>query len=103
MKNLVLVYWIESERGWGQRPDGLSLHLTEEDKKKYEKEYWSKMPDGPAPDEYSRPEGSKTINVTDELYNKVEEKGGSWRIWQHKVAEELKKVEKEEFFDVTGE
>tara|TARA_Y100000034_G_scaffold135249_2_gene206403 strand:+ start:90 stop:392 length:303 start_codon:yes stop_codon:yes gene_type:complete len=23
--------WIESERGWGQRPDGWSIHLTIED------------------------------------------------------------------------
>lgn len=48
--------WIESERGWGIRPDGYSLHLTREDADKYVDAYWSRMPDQ-VPDEYSRPDG----------------------------------------------
>jgi len=48
--------WLESERGWGFRPDGYSLHLTEEDRKSYIKAYWDRMPDQ-VPDEYSRPSG----------------------------------------------
>jgi hypothetical protein len=46
--------WEESERGWGVRPDGYSLHLSLEDVEKYIKQYWEKQKDGPAPDEYSR-------------------------------------------------
>ena len=49
--------WEESERGWGCRPDGYSLHLNEADCKRYIKEYWDKMPNE-APDEYSRPDGT---------------------------------------------
>ena len=49
--------WEESERGWGQRPDGYSLHLTEEDRASYIKAYWDSMPDK-APAEYERPCGS---------------------------------------------
>lgn len=49
--------WEESERGWGVRPDGYSLHASEEDLKQYTKEYWARMPDE-APDEYSRPSGA---------------------------------------------
>ena len=46
--------WEESERGWGVRPDGFSLHLTMEDCRRFRKEYWAAQPPGPAPDEYSR-------------------------------------------------
>jgi hypothetical protein len=35
MKSLYLQYWEESERGWGVRPDGCSLHLTKDDCKSY--------------------------------------------------------------------
>lgn len=37
--------WIESERGWGQKPYGYSLHLTEGDMKAFIDEHWSKWPD----------------------------------------------------------
>lgn len=49
--------WEESERGWGARPDGYSLHLNDADREQYIKEYWSGMPDE-VPDEYSRPCGT---------------------------------------------
>lgn len=48
--------WEESERGWGTRPDGYSLHLTEKDAENYIREYWDSMPDE-VPDEYSCPDG----------------------------------------------
>ena len=47
--------WTESERGWGTRPDGYSLHLSENHAKKYVDDYWKKMPKD-IPDEYSRPD-----------------------------------------------
>ena len=57
-KNIVYVQeWEESERGWGQRPDGYSIHQYEADIAKYVKEYWDNMPDE-TPDEYSRPDGA---------------------------------------------
>lgn len=49
--------WTETERGWGQRPDGYSLHLTQNHSAEYIKKYLAKMPDGPTPDEYSFPDG----------------------------------------------
>jgi hypothetical protein len=48
--------WIESERGWGMRDDGVSLHLTEADLTAFIKEYWAAMPKE-VPDEYARPDG----------------------------------------------
>lgn len=48
--------WTESERGWGQRPDGFTVHRTRADLLQYIADYWARMPDE-APDEYSRPDG----------------------------------------------
>jgi hypothetical protein len=41
MATVVMQRWYESERGWGQRPDGCSLHLTEQDRAAYCKKYWA--------------------------------------------------------------
>lgn len=49
--------WLESERGWGIRPDGYSLHVNEEDRDRFVEEYWARMPDE-VPESYSRPDGS---------------------------------------------
>lgn len=48
--------WEETERGWGTRPDGYSIHSTKEDVQKFINDYWNSMPDT-IPDEYSRPVG----------------------------------------------
>lgn len=57
---VVVQKWEESERGWGCRPDGYSLHLTEEDRKSFIAGYWAMMPKA-VPDEYSRPNGTPYI------------------------------------------
>jgi hypothetical protein len=50
--------WEESEAGWGQRPDGFSLHLTQEDAKKYVEQHNAGLPKAPpVPHEYDRPCG----------------------------------------------
>lgn len=71
-RNEVIVQkWEETERGWGQRPDGFSLHLTEEDRQAFIKEYWERMPDS-VPDEYSRPDGTPyRAQVDDETFAKL--------------------------------
>ena len=66
----IRVGWTESERGWGQRPDGYSLHLTREDSEAYIKEYWDKMP-AQVPDEYSRPEDPKVIDVNAKILREI--------------------------------
>lgn len=63
--------WVESEKGWGVRPDGSSLHLTEQDREKFIKEYWDGMPDE-TPDVYCRPEGQpRGCLIDDETYSKL--------------------------------
>ena len=56
MPMVIVQKWEESERGWGVRPDGYSIHRSMEALGKYLKNYWDSMPDE-APDEYSRPSG----------------------------------------------
>lgn len=69
---VVVQKWEESERGWGTRPNGCSLHLTEDDRNKFVGEYWAKQPDG-VPDEYSRPDGSPyKVQVEKEMFEKVQ-------------------------------
>jgi hypothetical protein len=72
--------WEESERGWGVRPDGVSLHLTEADRVAYVAEYWererAKNPPSAVPEvpnEYSRPCRClpRTITVDAALYERV--------------------------------
>lgn len=73
--------WLETERGWGQRPDGASLHMTNQDRDTYIKEYWDTMPDD-VPDEYSRPAGSPAlIEVDDDTYDKVKQSKNGIRLW----------------------
>lgn len=58
MPEAVVQEWLESEAGWGQRPDGYSIHLSFEDHKQYCANYWAeenkRNPSGKAPAEYSR-------------------------------------------------
>lgn len=72
MTNKVIVQkWEESERGWGVRPDGYSLHLTEADRAAYVQAYWDWMPDE-VQDEYSRPSGTPySAEVDDAVLAKV--------------------------------
>ena len=35
MKRVYLQYWEESEKNWGVRPDGCSIHLTLDNHKDY--------------------------------------------------------------------
>ncbi len=70
-KEVVCQKWVESERGWGCRPDGSSLHLTKKDAEKYIVNYWKEMPKE-VPDEYSRPSGEPfLITVNEEIYERV--------------------------------
>lgn len=79
MKEVIIQEWTESERGWGTRPDGCTIHKTISDRHEFVKKYWSKMPKE-IPDEYSRPEGEpREVVISDELYKNFEGvKFGFW-------------------------
>lgn len=88
MKLAILMTWTESERGWGCRPDGASLHLSQESLKKYIADYWAKEkernPSGVTPHEYTRPDGEngRVCLVTDDLYEDIRMSEGGYRMWQ---------------------
>jgi hypothetical protein len=74
--------WIESESGWGTRPDGYSIHLTLLDREAYVIDYWSKMPKA-VPEEYSRPVGQPYLTeISDMLLKQLQENSrGGLRIY----------------------
>ena len=75
LRPVIYMSWEESERNWGIRPDGCSLHITENDYEKFEKDYWETMKKtygNRAPDEYSKPAGRPvTVSVSEKLYEKI--------------------------------
>jgi hypothetical protein len=88
MKPALLITWTESEAGWGQRPDGASLHLSQEDVTAYIKDYWDREkelnPSGATPHEYSRPDGDRgrLVLVDDNIYEKIKASTNGVLVWQ---------------------
>lgn len=65
--------WVESERGWGTRPDGYSIHLSLDDRDRFIQEYWDSLPDE-VPDEYSLPYGdAKPYSVNQKTFMRLQE------------------------------
>ena len=77
--------WEESERGWGVRPDGYSLHLTEEAYREYLDKHWAfyhSQYGNSVPHEYDRPslKDPYPCVVDEETYQKLKKsKAGSIR------------------------
>lgn len=89
--------WEESERGWGTRPDGHSMHLTLADAEKFRKEYldhqyeyFESIGEKGVPDEYTRPCGEPyQAKVSDELYKQLT-KDKSIRFYDNAYPERVK-------------
>jgi len=79
------IEWTETERGWGQRPDGYSLHASRKDADEYIGKHWDRMHElyGPesVPDEYSFPDNPRLVEVNEKTFKEVELKG-SVRYWK---------------------
>jgi len=56
--------WLESERGWGQRDDGYSIHLNEADIQTFHKQHIKGWP-AETPDVYDRPVGQPYLAWVD--------------------------------------
>lgn len=78
-----MVEWIEYEKGWGFRPDGVSYYSTKELAVKKATEHIRKLPpDMPA--FYSEPGKPKQIEVTEEQMRKITEAEAQGRTyWEH--------------------
>lgn len=71
-KTVVCQTWEESEAGWGCRPDGVSLHKTSEDHKKF----LDRVGTPGTAEEYSRPVGQPiVIDVPKELFDEIKKDG----------------------------
>lgn len=80
--------WEESERGWGTRPDGYSIHKSRADLSKFlaeERDAERKRnPSGKVPDEYSRTCGTPyDAEVDDETYASIGDRSGR-RVFNNK-------------------
>jgi hypothetical protein len=69
---VVMDTWTERERGWGQRPDGGSLHLSRDGYDAFVKDFWDREkernPSGAVPEEYSREDGNpRPFDVPEEV------------------------------------
>ena len=78
-KPVIAQEWEESERGWGVRPDGLSLHLNDHDRVQFikrqqerQRRYFEELGITDTPDEYTRPRGAGAIiDVNARIYADV--------------------------------
>lgn len=87
---MAIVYyqaWEESERGWGVKPDGFSLHLTLEDHKRYLEIHNASMPTDYVPNVYERISGDVIeIEAPDEHVNwVVTQTSGSYRFFSNEI------------------
>lgn len=81
MGTVLAMEWTEHERGWGQRPDGTSLHETLSDFKECLARVVGQAPvGGGVPDEYSRPnkDTPDEVEVSDAIEALVKKKGTVW-------------------------
>jgi len=68
VNTVILQEWEESERGWGVRPDGCSIHLTNEDLNDYIKYVYDTRNTDYIPDEYDRISGEPNrVSISDEI------------------------------------
>lgn len=73
MKTVIIQNWEESERGWGVRPDGFTIHYDMLQRDAYVAWYNKTFNnEASAPDEYTRVSGDPIeIEVSDELYKTI--------------------------------
>lgn len=71
MNRVFLQLWEESERGWGVRPDGCSLHIDNNELDRYVEDIYKDRGDN-IPNEYERTiGGSIEAFIDNELFTKV--------------------------------
>ena len=88
MAILICQQWEESERGWGVKPDGYSLHEDKNAAIGFIDKYWRDMP-ATTPDVYSRPVGALyACEVSEDLYQQVCEVG-SIRVYSEDLPESI--------------
>lgn len=96
LKEVILVTWTESERGWGCRPDGASLHLTREDAAAFIKEHNDSLPKE-VPDEYTRADNMGVPCLVDaKLWERIKASPKGVRLWHRDFKTETFTILREE-------
>jgi hypothetical protein len=85
MNKVLLQFWEESERGWGIRSCGCSIHLTPFDRNQYINSIYEGRSNNFIPSEYDRIMGnSMDAFISDVMFSRVKLKG-SIRIYEHEL------------------
>lgn len=73
MKTVIIQNWEESERGFGTRPDGFTIHKNKKQCIEYTTWYYKTYNNlEETPDEYTRISGAPIeVEVSDELYDRI--------------------------------
>lgn len=72
--SVYVISYTESERGWGQRPDGRSFHKSKEEAFAFKADYESKGNS----EIYSFGDDPKIVEVSESIFNIIQEKGSVW-------------------------
>jgi hypothetical protein len=86
MNKVILQIWEESERGWGTRPDGCSMHIDLKERENYiQTIYDSRKSDESIPNEYDRIVGEGVEAFIEDALFKLVEKDKSVRLTQYQM------------------
>lgn len=87
MHNAICIKWVEVQ-GEKRHLNGCSIHLTQDDAKKFTEDYWVGMPPE-KPDEYSVPCNESLVAVPRKIYERLVEnkKQGKFgiRVWEYTI------------------
>ena len=73
-----VILWEESERGWGVRPDGYTLHIDETAARNFKYKVFESQPKDHVPDSYTRVATEYIGKVGDVIYKRVKQEGSIW-------------------------
>lgn len=70
------ITWMESESGWGQRVDGISLYPSLQKAEEAISDHWieekRRNPSGIVPEIYVRPERPVLVEITKEVHDRLQ-------------------------------
>ena len=86
MNKVILQIWEESERGWGTRPDGCSMHIDLKERENYiQTLYESRKSDESIPHEYERIVGEGVEAFIEDALFELVQKDKSLRLTQYQM------------------
>lgn len=84
MNKVILQLWEESERGWGTRPDGCSIHIDLKNQKEYIKKFYEDR-SGDVPDVYERVVGDPIEAFIDDKLYVIIERDKTVRLFENEL------------------